>query len=333
MKLNILVITKYKWNTRAEKHREARAILALGGFESVNFTTQIRDVGDPVMNHEGRIDSEWFEQNISREAKAKGYNFIIWQFSRADGKRWGIESRIHGLNFRDGDFYGESWICCDEQSVWKFDDGKKRKEYPKSIAHEIGHELTRQGITKYEVHDYDYTRIRNKIEQFYMNIAKEHSTLLGSLMLKLAELKRQLFLKQTEETNDIRPLVKRKAQLLIEKMNTLGLPIRITQGYRSFAEQDLLYAKGRVAPGEIVTNAKAGESFHNYGVSFDVVFTELGYDATQEQWNKLGSIAESLGFEWGGRWIGFVDRPHLQLTLGYTLKDFKEGKVDYNKYV
>jgi len=218
MKLNILVITKYKWASRAEKHREAKAILALGGFESVNFTTQIRDVGDPVMNQKGRIEQEWFEKNISREAKAKGYNFIIWQFSRADGKRWGLESRIHGLNFSDGDFYGESWICCDERSVWRFENGQKRNEYPKSVAHEIGHELTRQGLTKLEVHDYDYTRVRNKLESFYMEMSKEQKTALGSLLFKLAQLKRELFLKQKEETADIRPLVKRKADALIKKM-------------------------------------------------------------------------------------------------------------------
>lgn len=333
MKLNILVVTKYKWATRAEKHREAKTILALGNFESINFTTQIRDVGDPVVNAKGRITQEWFEKAVSREAKSKGYNFILWQFSRADGKRWGLESRIHGLNFRDGDFYGEAWICCDERSIWKFENGQKRSEYPKTITHEIGHELTRQGFTKLEMHDYDYTRIRNNLEQFYMNIAKEQTTLLGSLLAKLSELKRELFLKQTEDVTDIRPLVKRQAAELIKAMAAIGLPIRITQGFRSIDEQNILYAKGRTTAGAIVTNAKGGDSFHNYGVAVDVVFTQLWYNATEAQWNKLGVLAESLGFEWGGRWNSFSDKPHLELTLGYTLKDFKEGKVDYNKYV
>jgi len=95
----------------------------------------------------------------------------------------------------------------------------------------------------------------------------------------------------------------------------------------------MLYAKGRTAPGAIVTKARGGESFHNYGVAFDVVFTKLGYNASENQWLMLGAYAEQLGLDWGGRWTGFVDKPHFELTLGYTLKDFKEGKVDYNKYV
>ena len=47
----------------------------------------------------------------------------------------------------------------------------------------------------------------------------------------------------------------------------LGIQLRITQGYRSIAEQDALYAQGRTAPGEIVTNARGGQSYHNYGLA------------------------------------------------------------------
>src|SRR5690606_7828810 len=47
----------------------------------------------------------------------------------------------------------------------------------------------------------------------------------------------------------------------------LGIQLRITQGYRSIAEQDALYAQGRTAPGEIVTNARGGQSNHNYGLA------------------------------------------------------------------
>jgi len=53
-----------------------------------------------------------------------------------------------------------------------------------------------------------------------------------------------------------------QALLNLEKRNVTA---RIVQGLRTWAEQDALYAQGRTAPGKIVTNAKAGQSYHNYG--------------------------------------------------------------------
>ena len=115
-------------------------------------------------------------------------------------------------------------------------------------------------------------------------------------------------------------------------MALLGHPVRITEGYRSMERQQELYNQGRTTPGNIVTNAKAGESFHNYGVAVDFVFRKEGYNASEELWQTLGAIGKSQGFEWGGDWAKFVDKPHFSMTLGYSLEDFKLGKVDYSKW-
>ena len=48
-----------------------------------------------------------------------------------------------------------------------------------------------------------------------------------------------------------------------------GLVVEIVQGLRTFAEQDELYAQGRTKPGQIVTQARGGESNHNYGLAAD----------------------------------------------------------------
>lgn len=130
----------------------------------------------------------------------------------------------------------------------------------------------------------------------------------------------------------LQPCVERAAQAIIEDMKYLGHPVRIVQGYRSIEEQDRLYAQGRTTPGNIVTNAKGGQSFHNYGCAVDFVFVKEGYNATEVLWQVLGSVGEKQGFEWGGRWTGFKDRPHFEMKLGYTLKDFQNGLVDYNKF-
>ena len=56
------------------------------------------------------------------------------------------------------------------------------------------------------------------------------------------------------------------------------------QGFRTFALQDALYAQGRTTPGAIVTNAKGGQSPHNYGLAVDVtLLTPRGAD-----WNYAG---------------------------------------------
>lgn len=134
-----------------------------------------------------------------------------------------------------------------------------------------------------------------------------------------------------ELSNDILPLVKRKMDALFALAKIIGLNLRMTSGYRSIKEQNELYARGRTKKGNIVTNARGGESMHNYRVAFDIVDRNKGYNLSDLQWKALGIFWNRLGGEWGGNW-DFVDKPHFELTLGYKLKDFQTGKVDYSKF-
>lgn len=123
------------------------------------------------------------------------------------------------------------------------------------------------------------------------------------------------------------PLVNSKANQLIEFAKKVNLPIRITEGYRTPERQDQLYKQ---IPK--VTNAKAWESMHQYRVAFDIVFTELGYSATPQQWEMIAEYAKTLGFTWGGDWASLVDKPHFELDFGKSLKDFQSNNIDWNKY-
>jgi hypothetical protein len=143
----------------------------------------------------------------------------------------------------------------------------------------------------------------------------------------------QYIVSRFKNPNTLQPLVARRAQLVIDDMAKAGHRVRIAEGYRSTARQAELYAQGRTKPGQIVTNARPGESFHNYGVAVDFVFVKEGYSASDELWQVLGEVMERHGFDWGGNWKGFVDRPHGELTLGYSIGDFQQGKVDYKKYI
>ena len=94
-----------------------------------------------------------------------------------------------------------------------------------------------------------------------------------------------------------------------------GWTFFITDGFRSFAEQTELYAQGRTKgiKGAILTNAKAGESAHNYGLAVDMAFQKngvLSYDVSL--YAKVYPIARTLGFVLGADWTPFVDKPHFE---------------------
>jgi peptidoglycan L-alanyl-D-glutamate endopeptidase CwlK len=98
--------------------------------------------------------------------------------------------------------------------------------------------------------------------------------------------------------------------------------VRVTYGTRTFAEQDALYQQGRKKPGKIVTKAKPGQSFHNYGLAFDFVLIIDGKASwkVDENWLKVIEHFERNGYEAGHRWK-FKDSPHIQKTFGYGWRD------------
>lgn len=128
------------------------------------------------------------------------------------------------------------------------------------------------------------------------------------------------------------PRVERLRDQLIARMAALGHPIKVTGEYRTIEAQDALYAIGRTRPGTIVTNAKGGESFHNYHVAFDVAFADGSGVTYEGPWDILGTEGKGLGLEWGGNFPNLVDRPHFQYTGGYSLEDFQKGRVDYSRF-
>lgn len=127
------------------------------------------------------------------------------------------------------------------------------------------------------------------------------------------------------------------AQDFIEAVKANGIDLKITFGFRTFKEQQDLYDQGRTKPGKIVTKAKPGQSFHNYGLAIDVVPIVNGKaDWESKHWNKIGEIGQVCGFEWGGGWK-FVDRPHFQYPKNTNYKVLlalvNAGKVDKDGYV
>jgi peptidoglycan LD-endopeptidase CwlK len=112
-------------------------------------------------------------------------------------------------------------------------------------------------------------------------------------------------------------------------MSELGLGLIVTDGLRTVAQQAALYARGRTAPGPIVTNCDGVTHRSNHqahadglGHAVDLCFIVHGqpsWDASLP-WDLLGAMAAQQGLQWGGdaafRAKGLCDRPHLELPEG-----------------
>lgn len=140
---------------------------------------------------------------------------------------------------------------------------------------------------------------------------------------------KQLLKKAEPKLKGLNNVVRERTIQLITMAYGEKIYVGISQGFRSFAEQDELYAQGRTKPGNIVTNAKGGQSYHNYGLAVDFFIYSSDLKrvswVVNDKWRRVASIAKELGFEWGGEWQGFTDYPHLQITSGLTIKQLQSG--------
>jgi peptidoglycan LD-endopeptidase CwlK len=121
------------------------------------------------------------------------------------------------------------------------------------------------------------------------------------------------------------PQVAVAALALSDACRARGWQLRIYSTFRSVEEQDALYAIGRSEPGKIVTNARGGQSWHNFGRAFDAVIIVGNrpvwgsQPGDKELLEAVGCLAEGVGLEWGGRWK-MRDGLHFQMTEGLKLE-------------
>lgn len=148
--------------------------------------------------------------------------------------------------------------------------------------------------------------------------------------------------KSEERINKLHPLVRTTFKKFIEDCETLSeeTTLRITQGLRTFEEQRNLYNQGRISEGKIVTNAKAGQSFHNYGLAIDLVELDGEHNEIADWKFDMGTlkiIADKYDIIWGGQFRSIKDPPHFEISFGYTwqelLKLYNDKKVDTEGYV
>lgn len=127
--------------------------------------------------------------------------------------------------------------------------------------------------------------------------------------------------------------VKIRALEFLHACRMADMDLLVTCTYRTPQDQDKLYAQGRTVHGSKLTNAKAGESLHQYRVALDVVPMRAGKPVwgtsgeDGELWQQVGKLGEEAGLEWAGRWKKFKELAHFQYTGGLTLADLKAGRL------
>ena len=156
---------------------------------------------------------------------------------------------------------------------------------------------------------------------------------------------------------DVREEVNKIYDLIAQALSGRAI-CRFSYTLRTYQEQDNLFALGRtkINPdgksskkpmGNIVTNAKGGQSYHNFGLAFDIVLlkdsngdgtfetasweTNVDFDKDgKADWQEVVTICKQHGWAWGGDWK-FVDMPHFEKKFGFSVVDLnervKQGKV------
>lgn len=117
----------------------------------------------------------------------------------------------------------------------------------------------------------------------------------------------------------------------VEKaMASKVVTVEVISGLRSWAAQAALFAQGRTKPGRIVTKARPGSSWHNYGLAIDLglfkngVYLDESKPAESDKlYAEIGKIAAAHGIEWAGNWKTFTENPHFQITFGKTLAELR----------
>ena len=129
----------------------------------------------------------------------------------------------------------------------------------------------------------------------------------------------------SRDVNELHPTLLRGLNELIRRLPQYNIGVSST--YRCSDYQNYLYAQGRTRTGQIVTNAKGGESFHNYRLAFDIFKNIKGAEYSDLSFFKnAGAVWKAMGGVWGGNFSN-IDYSHFEYSGGLTIKDLQQGKT------
>lgn len=122
----------------------------------------------------------------------------------------------------------------------------------------------------------------------------------------------------------LRPDVAANCRVFLEACKDAGLQVLVTATVRDEAYQQYCYDIGAAkTPYPSFHGKKAGLAFDICKNIKDQEYVDL------EFFRRCGEIGERIGFEWGGRWKSFQDRPHFQWSQAgrYSSAMVRAGKL------
>jgi len=152
----------------------------------------------------------------------------------------------------------------------------------------------------------------------------------------------------------LEPDTRAKAGEWLRLCGSRGVAVLVYETHRSPKRQNMLYERGRTAPGPVVTNARAWHSAHQFGRAFDAVpwgaedlmkrklnwspfpsraaereFIAAGaFDHLDPEWRVMAEAADEVGLEWAGKWTSFREYVHFQWLDGRTISQLRAELPD-----
>lgn len=138
------------------------------------------------------------------------------------------------------------------------------------------------------------------------------------------------------------PFMQKRARQILQicasREKDIGLHGQVLSGTRTYAEQGTLFSQRPK-----VTNARGGQSNHNFGIAIDIgLFDTNGRYLTgqkkgdEKAYTDLAAIVKAAvkDIDWGGDWRSIKDNPHYEFHTGMTLsavrKQFEAGKLSFS---
>jgi RHS repeat-associated protein len=122
----------------------------------------------------------------------------------------------------------------------------------------------------------------------------------------------------------LNPRVQKKADSLLSILNAKGIDARLGETFRTTEQQNQKFLMG-----PSTTTLSGGESYHNFGLAFDIkIFNTKGEyitDGSSGLYTTAGLVGKSLGLTWGGDWAKPFDPSHFQFTGGISKAKIKEN--------
>jgi len=123
-------------------------------------------------------------------------------------------------------------------------------------------------------------------------------------------------------SGELHPEFSKRIETLLKQARKQGLSVFIFDGFRSIERQNKLFNSGKN-----VTNARGGNSLHNYGLAADIVFYDKKGNpswAEYHDWKALGALGKKLDLIWGSDFKRISDQSHFEYHPDTKLKEIKE---------